>query len=82
MKQSSQIIYLHPKKSWVPDDSVPLTVCNEGIVCEQDGVVGHHWITGRQNASCHMAYTVQDAVVHQEVIHKQLYTQTDTQIAA
>lgn len=64
----------------VPDNSVSLTVCNVGIVCEEDGVVGHHWITGRQNASCRVAHTVQDAVVHQEVVHKQLYTQRHIQI--
>lgn len=49
-----------------------------GVVCEQDGVVGHHWITGRQNASGHMAHTVQDAVIHQEVVHQQLHTQRET----
>lgn len=52
-------------------------MCNVGIVREQDGVVGHHWITGRQNASCRVVYTVQDAVIHQEVIHQQLYTQRE-----
>lgn len=70
-------------KIQLPDDSVPLTVCNVGVVCEQNGVVGHHWLTGGQNASCHIAYTVQNAVIHQEVVHQQLYThrQTDIQIA-
>lgn len=29
-----------------------------------------------------MADTVQNAVIHQEVIHQQLHTQTDIQIAA
>ncbi len=57
-------------------------MCDVGVVCEQDGVVGHHWIAGGQNAPCHMADTVQDAVIHQEVVHQQLRTQTDTQTAA
>lgn len=60
----------------LPDDCVPLPVCDVGVVCEQDGVVGHHWIAGGQNASGHVAYTVQDAVVHQEVVHQQLNTHT------
>lgn len=53
------------------DDCVPLTVCNVCVVCEEDGVVRHHWITVRQNASRHVAHAVQDAVVHQEVVHQQ-----------
>lgn len=47
---------------------------NVDIVGEEDGVVGHHWLTGRQNASCHVAHAVQDAVIHQKVIHQELYT--------
>lgn len=54
----------------LPDDSVPLTVGDVGVVCEQDGVVGHHWITVRQNASCHMGYTVQNAIIDEQVIHQ------------
>lgn len=57
-------------------------MCNVGIVCEQNSVIGHHWVAGGQNASCHMAYAVQNAVIHQEVIHQQLHTQKDIQIAA
>ena len=51
---------------------------NVGVVREQDGVVGHHWVAGGQNASYHMAYTVQDAVVHQEVVNQQLNTHKRT----
>lgn len=66
----------------IPDNSVPLPVCDEGIVCEQDGVVGHHWITCRQDASCHVAHAVQDAIVHQQVVHQQLHTQTKILVPA
>lgn len=54
------------------DDSVPLSVSNVDVICEQDGVVGHHRVTSRQDASCHLAYAVQDAIIYQEVIHQQL----------
>jgi len=73
---------LHPKKHGVPDDGVLLAVCNVGVVSEQDGVVGHHRITGRQDASSHMAHAVQHAVIHQEVIHQQLFTQRGGPVAA
>lgn len=79
MKISSHISSSY--KIWVPNDGVPLTVRNVGIVCEQDGVVGHHWITSRQNASCRVAYTVQDAIIHKKVVHQQLYTQKHTDFA-
>lgn len=69
-----------PWNARIPDDGVPLTVCNVCIVCEEDGVVRHHWVTGRQNTSSHIADAVQNPVVHQEVVHQQLYTQTDVQI--
>lgn len=60
------------QKAWVPDDSVPLSVSNVDVICEQDGVVGHHRVASRQDASCHLAYAVQDAIIYQEVIHQQL----------
>lgn len=56
----------------VPDDRVPLSVSDVGVVCEQDGVVGHRRLARGKNATCHVAHTVQDAVVHQEVIYQQL----------
>lgn len=46
-----------------------------GVVCEQDGVVGHHRLTCRENATCNVAHTVQNAVVNQEVIDQQLNRQ-------
>lgn len=60
----------------VPDDSVPLTVCDVSVVGEEDGVVGHHWVTVGQDTSHHVAHAVQDAIVYQEVVHEQLHTHT------
>lgn len=51
-------------------------MCNVDIICEQDGVVRHHRFTGRQNASCCVTNDVQDTVIHQEVVHQQLNTDT------
>lgn len=61
-------------KPGLPDDSVPLSVCYVSIVREQDGVIRHHRITGGQDSSPHMTHVVQNAVIHQEVIHQQLHT--------
>lgn len=52
----------------LPDDSVPFTVGNVGLVGEEDGVVGHRRVTGGQDAPRRLAHAVQDAVIHQEVI--------------
>lgn len=57
-------------------------MCDKGVVREQNGVVGHHWIAGGQDASRHMAHAVQYAVIHQEVVHQQLFAHAETQIAA
>lgn len=70
-----QIAFLFCKTSPVPDDRVPLSVSDVGVVCEQDGVVGHHRLTCRKNATRNQAHTVQNAVVNQEVIYQQLNRQ-------
>ncbi|TNN49849.1 hypothetical protein EYF80_039942 [Liparis tanakae] len=57
-------------------------LCLQFIVTFHDGVVGHHRITGRQDASRHMAHAVQHAVIHQEVVHQQLFTQRGGPVAA
>lgn len=59
----------------VPDDRVPLSVSDVGVVCEQDGVVGHHRLTCGKNATRDVAHTVQNAVINQEVIYQQLNRQ-------
>lgn len=70
------VIWTLKIKVSVPEDSVPFTMCNVDVLCEQDGVVRHHRVTGRQNASCCVTNDVQDAVIHQEVVHQQLHTDT------
>lgn len=75
-KQSNIYIW----KIQVPDDRVPLTVCDVGVVREQDGVVGHNRFARGQDASYNVGYTVQDAVIHQEVVNQQLYRWTEIQI--
>lgn len=62
----------------LPDDGVPLPVGDEGVVREEDGVVGHRGLAGGQDASGHVADAVQDAVVHQEVVHQQLDRKNQT----
>lgn len=57
------------EKAGVPDDRVSLTVSDVSVVCEQDGVVLHHWITGRQDSLCSGVYAFQDAVINQKVVH-------------
>lgn len=53
-------------------------VSDVNVICEQDGVVRHHRVTGRQDASRSVVYTVQDTVVHQQVVHQQLSKNTHT----
>lgn len=62
-------------KLQVPDNRVPLSVGDVGIVCEQDSVVGHHRLARGKNATWNVAHTVQNAVIHQEVIYQQLMRQ-------
>lgn len=61
-----------------PDDGAPLALRYVGVVGEQDGVVWHHGVTGRQDASGGLAHALQDAVIHQEVVHQQLHIHTHT----
>lgn len=51
-------------KLQVPDDRVPLSVGDVGVVCEQDGVVGHHRLARGKNATRNVAHAVQNAVVN------------------
>lgn len=53
----------------VPDNSSPLLVADPLIICEEDGVVGHHGVTRGEDAWHHMAHHVQNAIVHQQIIH-------------
>lgn len=62
-------------KLQVPDNRVPLSVSDVGVVCEQDSVVGHHRLARGENATGNVAHTVQNAVIHQEVINQQLIRQ-------
>lgn len=62
-------------KLQVPDNGVPLSVSNVGIVCEQDGVVGHHRLARGKNSAYNIAHTVQNAIINQEVIDQQLIRQ-------
>lgn len=55
-------------------------MCDVGVVREQDGVVGHNWFARGQDASYNVGYTVQNAVIHQEVVNQQLYRRTEIQI--
>lgn len=64
----------------VPDDRVPLSVGDVGVVREQDGVVGHHRLARGKNATCDIAHTVQNAVIHQEVIYQQLERQRTSEL--
>lgn len=59
-------------KLQVPDNRVPLSVSDVSIICEQDSVVGHHRLACGKNATWNVAHTVQNAVIHQEVINQQL----------
>lgn len=62
-------------KLQVPDNRVPLSVSDVGVVCEQDSVVRHHRLARGKNATWNVAHTVQNAVIHQEVIYQQLIRQ-------
>lgn len=56
-----------------PDDGVLLPLGDVCVVGEEDGVVGHHGVARGQDAP-HDAHAIQDAVIHQQVIYKQLHT--------
>ncbi|KAI1896264.1 hypothetical protein AGOR_G00093010 [Albula goreensis] len=57
----------------LPDDCVPLSVRDLGVAGEEDGVVGNHRVTVGQDSSGHVTHRVQDTVIHQQVIHQQLF---------